>query len=148
MNGGFTFRTLPRPAYFGGAEDDAEIHRPPVHLQRFGCRRLLGLLITHELDADEQARPANVTDERVARLHGMQGVNRVLAQVGAGLKQAVSLENFQGCRSGSKTDRELAKGQSLIPGWNPVSAVLARTPARGKPPPTPFPKTRKSGVTP
>src|SRR5579859_2950040 len=40
---------------FGGAEDDAKVHRPPVHLQGFGGRRLLGLPVTHQLDADEQA---------------------------------------------------------------------------------------------
>jgi hypothetical protein len=40
---------------FGRAEDDAEIHCPPVHLQRFAGRRSLGRLVTHQLDADEQA---------------------------------------------------------------------------------------------
>jgi hypothetical protein len=55
------------PGVPGRAEDDAEIHRAPVHLQRLFGGRLLGLLIAHELDADEQARPARASPFRRLR---------------------------------------------------------------------------------
>src|SRR5580700_3945612 len=61
------------PGVFGGAEDDAQIHRPPVCLQRFRGGRLLGLKITHEFDADQQARSADIADEPVPRPHLVQG---------------------------------------------------------------------------
>ena len=90
----------------GGAEDDTLVHRPPVHLQRLGGGGLPGLLIADEFDADEQARPADVTDKRVPRLHLVQGVRGVPAHIGAGLQQAVSAEDFQGRQSGGQADQQ------------------------------------------
>ena len=95
VNGGFTFKTLPSPAYLV----------VPKITPRSSARRyassvsavaLFGFLVTYEFDADEQARPADVADEPVPRLHLVQRAGRVLAHVGACLEQAVSPEDFQG----------------------------------------------------
>ena len=145
---GLDFQDVAEAGVPGGAEDDAQIHRPPVHLQRLGGGRLLGLLIAYEFDADEQARPADVTDERVPRLHLVQGAGGVPAHVGAGLHQAVSLEDFQGRQPGGEADRELAEGQRLVPGLEPGQRRAGQDPGQREPPPTPFPNTRMSGVTP
>src|SRR5580704_18845207 len=107
------FQHVAEPGVFGGAEDDAQIHRPPVCLQRFGGGRLLGLEITHEFDANQQSWPADIADEPVPRLHLVQGTRRVLAHVRAGLNQGVALEDVESGEAGRQADRELAEGQCL-----------------------------------
>ena len=131
----------------GGAEDYPEVHSAPVHLQRLRGRGFPGVLVAHELDADEQARSPDVADEPVPRLHRAQAVGGVFAHVGAGLQQAVLFEYLERGDSGGEADREFPEGQGVVPGWKPVSSASARTPASGNPPPTPLPKTRMSGVT-
>src|SRR5580700_12175612 len=103
---GLYFQNVAEPRVFGGAEDDTQIHRPPVCLQRFGGGRLLGLEITHEFNANQQAWPADIADEPVPRFHLVQGTRRVLAHVRAGLNQGVALEDAERGQAGRQADRE------------------------------------------